>query len=100
LLRPVLYLRAFEGFEEWIADAVELKEPSVLKDSRGHKLVPPLTYQHKATPDAQTRTTGGSTHRELTSLENPRMGGSGSVKLARCQCKLMASGESLRRCVV
>jgi len=34
----VLYLRTFEGFEEWIEDPVELKEPSVLKDSRGHKI--------------------------------------------------------------
>jgi beta-fructofuranosidase len=35
----VLYLRTFEGFEEWVEEAVGLDEPSLLlKETRGHKV--------------------------------------------------------------
>ncbi len=35
----VLYLKTFEGFDEWIQDAVKLEAPSfLLKESRGHSV--------------------------------------------------------------
>ncbi len=35
----VLYLKTFEGFDEWVEDAVELEEPSfLLKETRGHSV--------------------------------------------------------------
>lgn len=33
----VLYLKTFEGFEEWVGNAVEIKEPALLrKETKGH----------------------------------------------------------------
>ncbi len=35
----VLYLKTFEGFDEWIEDAVEFERPSLLlKEARGHEM--------------------------------------------------------------